>query len=157
MLFQELDLEAVSRSLGSDYVLLMRGHNYNLREGAITTNSAAVIDVTRYPEINDLILAADAAVLDYSSLRFDWALTGKPMLFFVPDLAQYLSQRASLFDYGPTAPGPMLSTTSDVVAALRDLESVSADYAPALKEFNSSFNRLNDGHATQRVVDAFFG
>ena len=47
-----------------------------------------MIDVTTYPEINDLILASDAAVLDYSSLRFDFALTGRPMLFLVPDLAR---------------------------------------------------------------------
>jgi CDP-glycerol glycerophosphotransferase len=116
-----------------------------------------VVDVTRYPEITDLILAADVAVLDYSSLRFDWVLTGKPVLFFVPDLADYLSARTALFEYGPTAPGPLLSTTGEVVDAILDLDSVSMDYAQARIDFNRRFNALHDGHATQRVVDSFFG
>jgi CDP-glycerol glycerophosphotransferase (TagB/SpsB family) len=41
-----------------------------------------VWDVSDYPEINDLLLAADVAVLDYSSVRFDWLITGKPVVFF---------------------------------------------------------------------------
>ena len=59
-----------------------------------------VLDVTDYPEINDLILAADVAVLDYSSLRFDFGLTGKPMIFLVPDLDFYTGgARGFLYDY----------------------------------------------------------
>ena len=83
--------------------------------GAGQSDRAGILDVTRYPEINDLILAADVAVLDYSSLRFDWLLTGKPLLFFVPDLEDYLAQRTALFDFGPTAPGPLLRTTDEVI------------------------------------------
>ena len=45
-----------------------------------------MLDVTGHPEVNDLVLASDVAVLDYSSLRFDYAQTGKPMVFLVPDL-----------------------------------------------------------------------
>lgn len=155
-LFDELDLNYLARQLGDDFALLLRGHNYNLREGS-AGSSASVLDVSSYPEINDLILAADAAILDYSSLRFDWMLTGKPVLFFVPDLANYLSARTVLFEYGPTAPGPMLTTTEEVVEALLDLSSITTEYAAAREAFNLEFQTLHDGHATQRVVDRFFG
>lgn len=154
--FDELDVPALSAALGPDYVVLLRGHNYVLRHGAINTESAAVVDVTRYPEINDLVIAADVAILDYSSLRFDWALTEKPVLFFVPDITDYLSQRTALFEYGPTAPGPLLSSTAEVAAALQDLDTVSAEFSQARKDFNERFNELHDGKASQRVVDAFF-
>ena len=155
-LFNALDLDALTEQLGDRFVLLLRGHNYNLREGAAAT-SALVIDVSSYPEVNDLILAADVAVLDYSSLRFDWLLTDKPVVFFVPDLEDYLSARRALFDYEPTAPGPLLRSTEEVVAALRDLPAVDTEFAAARKVFNETFNQLHDGHATERVVDAFFG
>jgi CDP-glycerol glycerophosphotransferase len=115
-----------------------------------------VWDVSAYPEINDLLLAADVAVLDYSSIRFDWLITGKPVMFFVPDLENYLSSRRVLFDYAPTAPGPLLSTTTEVAEALLDLGSVVSQYASARELFNKEFNRLHDGHASERVVDAFF-
>ncbi len=115
-----------------------------------------VLDVTSYPEINDLILAADVAILGYSSLRFDWLITEKPVVFFVPDLEDYLSARTVLFDYRSSAPGSLLRSTADVVTALRDLPAVSTDYASARRAFNATFNGLHDGKAAKRVVDAFF-
>ena len=62
-----------ARALGPDYVILLRGHRFH----ELPRYGAHVVDVTGYPEINDLILASDAAVLDYSSLRFDFAVTGQ--------------------------------------------------------------------------------
>lgn len=155
--FDALQLDELAEALGPDHVLLLRGHNFNMRQGVPQPSHSQIVDVTRYPEITDLILAADVAILDYSSLRFDWVLTGKPVLFFVPDLADYLSARTALFEYGPTAPGPLLSTTAEVIEAVQNLESVSKDYAGARESFNSRFNRLHDGGCAARVVDAFFG
>ena len=80
------------------------------------------MDVTDYPEVSDLYLAADAAVVDYSSLRFDFGVTGKPMIFHVPDLQRYQDTRGWLFDFEPTAPGPLVDTTAEVVDQLRDLD-----------------------------------
>jgi CDP-glycerol glycerophosphotransferase len=154
-MFDGLDLEQLAEELGDSYAVLLRGHNYNLREG-LSPISGHVWDVSAYPEINDLLLAADVAVLDYSSIRFDWLITGKPVMFFVPDLENYLSSRRVLFDYAPTAPGPLLSTTTEVAEALLDLGSVVSKYAAARDLFNKEFNRLHDGHAAERVVDAFF-
>lgn len=153
-----LDPVEASRELGDDYVLLMRGHGYNSRTDQRTARSARVIDVTDYPQINDLVLASDVAVLDYSSLRFDYALTGKPMLFLVPDLDTYgADTRGFLFPYDGTAPGPYLSTTADVVETLRDLDGVTARHRDAYESFNKTYNYLHDGAAAQRVAQAFFG
>jgi CDP-glycerol glycerophosphotransferase len=97
-------------------------------------------------------------VLDYSSLRFDYALTEKPMLFFVPDLETYRAQsRGFLFDYEPTAPGPLLQTLPELVAAIHGLQRITAEHPPAYRAFNDRFNQNQDGHAAARVVDAFFG
>ncbi|MFF2370068.1 CDP-glycerol glycerophosphotransferase family protein [Agromyces sp. NPDC058110] len=51
-----------------------------------------MIDVTDHPDVDDLMLASDAAVLDYSSRRFDYALTDKPMVFFTPDRERSLTE-----------------------------------------------------------------
>ena len=154
-LFDGLDLDALAQRLGERYAVLLRGHNYNLREGHPPITDR-VWDVSSYPEINDLLLAADVAVLDYSSIRFDWLLTGKPVVFFVPDLEDYLSSRNVLFDFPSTAPGPLLATTTEVAEALLDLGSVVSEYAAARELFNKEFNRLHDGRATERVINAFF-
>ena len=157
-LFDGLDLERLAEALGPDHTVLLRGHTYNLADAGTTRSSRrpGVLDVTGYPEVNDLILAADVAVLDYSSLRFDWLLTGKPLLFFVPDLEQYLTRWPVLYDFVETAPGPLLRSTHEVVAALRDLPSVEQEYADARAAADRRFNALHDGHASARVVTAFF-
>jgi CDP-glycerol glycerophosphotransferase len=113
-----------------------------------------VVDVTDYPEVADLYLAADAAVVDYSSLRFDFGVTGKPMIFHVPDLQRYRDTRGWLFDFEPTAPGPLLDTTDEVVDALLDLDAVRTKYAEAYQRFRDDYLDMEDGRAGARFVDA---
>lgn len=155
----ELDLAAAARALGGDHVLLVRGHRFHAKASATAGKGhARVVDVTGYPEVNHLILAADAAVLDYSSMRFDFALTGRPMVFLVPDLERYTGGvRGFLYDFEPTAPGPHVRTTAEVVAALRDLDATAAAHREAYEQLNRTYNSRNDGHAAARVVDAVWG
>jgi CDP-glycerol glycerophosphotransferase (TagB/SpsB family) len=149
-----LDVEKAAAALGDDYVLLLRGHRFHASSPPF---GSRVVDVTTYPDVNDLILAADAAVLDYSSMRFDFALTGRPMVFLVPDLDDYGSRtRGFLWDFGETAPGPWVRDTAGVVAELRDLDALAAQWAEPLAAFNARYNALNDGHAAERVVADFF-
>jgi CDP-glycerol glycerophosphotransferase len=150
-----LDVSEFSRSVGPDTVLLVRGHAMNARVADRTARSGNVVDVTDHPEITDLVLASDAAVLDYSSLRFDYALTGKPMIFLVPDLELYKEKaRGWLFDYEPTAPGPLVPSTSGVTEALKDLPALVANHAEARAEFRRNYLTLEDGRASERLVDA---
>lgn len=151
-----LDVVAASRRLGPEYVLLMRGHRFHGPSEELA-GGAQLIDVTDYPEINHLILASDAAVLDYSSLRFDFALTGRPMLFLVPDLATYTGGvRGFLYPFEESAPGPLLDTADEVIARLRDLDGLSQEYAAAQAAFHERFNYLQDGRSAEKVVAAFF-
>jgi CDP-glycerol glycerophosphotransferase (TagB/SpsB family) len=149
-----LAVEEAAAALGDDFVLLLRGHRFH---ASTAPAGSRVLDVTSYPDVNDLILAADVAVLDYSSMRFDFALTGRPMIFLVPDLDDYGSRtRGFLWDFGETAPGPWVADTTGVVAQLRDLDGLASRWGPAIADFNARYNPLNDGHAAERVVTEFF-
>jgi len=150
------DFDKAARQLGEGFVVLARGHAFNARSRRRTGTFQNIIDVTDYPEVSDLYLAADAAVVDYSSLRFDFAVTGKPMIFQVPDLQRYKDTRGWLFDFEPTAPGPLVDTTDEVVKHLRDLDSVRTRYAEEYGRFRTTYLDLEDGHAGQRFVDAVF-
>ena len=156
-LVRHLDVESASALLGNEFVLLARGHRFHMAAGR-SPRSARLVDVTDYPEVNDLILAADAAVLDYSSLRFDFALTGRPMVFLVPDLASYTGGvRGFLHPFEESAPGPLLEDAEEVVVALQNLAGLVQRYAEAYTRFNATFNHQQDGRAAQRVVRRFFG
>ena len=151
-----LDLETSSKALGDDFVLLMRGHRFHPGQRR-SAEKARLIDVTDYPEINDLILASDVAVLDYSSLRFDFALT-------------------ETADAVPGArPGPLRRRRSRLPLPLRGLRArpagaarrpcggaaprprrVREEYRAAYERFNQTYNYLQDGRSAEHVVAAFF-
>ncbi|MBB6627440.1 CDP-glycerol glycerophosphotransferase family protein [Nocardioides sp. KIGAM211] len=151
-----LDFARFHERLGDDVVLLIRGHAFNARTLRRAGRVDGCVDVTDYPEISDLYLAADAAIVDYSSLRFDFGVTGKPMIFQVPDLQRYQDTRGWLFDFEPTAPGPLVSTTDEVVDCLLDLDRVRAEHAAAYDLFRQDYLDLEDGRAGARFVDAVF-
>jgi len=148
------DFDQVAEEFGEEVIVLTRGHAFHARTRQRIGTSGTTIDVTDYPEVSDLYLATDAAVVDYSSLRFDFGVTGKPMIFLVPDLQRYVETRGWLFDFEPTAPGPLVSTTAEVIDHLRDLRALQEKYAGDYAIFRTTFLDLEDGHAAERFVDA---
>ena len=93
-------------------------------------------------------------VTDYSSAMFDFAITGKPLLFFTYDLPHYREKvRGLYFELGQTAPGPVLERQEDLADALLDLSEVQRRYHRRYGRFQHRFGRLADGRATERVLD----
>ncbi|QDQ16358.1 glycosyltransferase [Streptomyces spectabilis] len=148
-----LDFRAVERALGDDHVLLVRKHP--LTSGRLPGARAPFVrDVSAHPRAAELLLVADVLVTDYSSLMFDFAHTGRPMLFHAYDLEHYRDTvRGFYLDFETRAPGPLLASTADVVAALRDLDTVTARHAPAYASFREEYCDLDDGRAAARVAE----
>jgi len=122
------------------------------------TRPGFVLNVTGYPSMAELCLVSDVLITDYSSVMFDFAPTGKPMLFFTYDLEAYRDRlRGFYFDFEAEAPGPLLATSAEVLAALGDTGAVAARYADAYRAFTTRFCPLDDGKAAARACDAIFG
>jgi CDP-glycerol glycerophosphotransferase len=153
----QLDLEQARKALGEDHVLLVRPHAHVV-EPVEGTGDGFVWDVGSYPDIQDLYLISDVLITDYSSVMFDYAITGRPIIFFTYDLEHYRDQlRGFYFDFEGTAPGPLVGTSEELIAALRDLDPITAEYAPAYAAFRETFCDLDDGTASVRVVDRMLG
>lgn len=147
-----LDLDAAERAIGADHVLLIRRHYL---VGGTVPGSDFVRDVTRHPDVSELLLISDVLVTDYSSLMFDFAQTGRPMLFHTYDLDHYRDTlRGFYFDFEAQAPGPLLAAGDEVIEALRDPRAATAAYADAYDRFREVFCDLDDGRAAAGVVDA---
>ena len=101
---------------------------------------------------------SDVLVTDYSSAMFDYAVTGRPILLFTYDLAEYRDDlRGFYFDLEAEAPGPLLGSSAEVFGAIRDVDSVAASYRDAYQRFAARFSSLDDGKAGARVCDRLFG
>jgi CDP-glycerol glycerophosphotransferase len=144
-----LDLARVQQALGPDVVVLLRLHHW-VAAGITETHGA--IDVSSHPDIRDLYLAADALVTDYSSCMFDFAVTGKPIVLFVPDLEHYSETlRGFYFDIVEQTPGPLCRDSDGLIAVLGDLEGTRTP--DAYRAFAERYVPWDDGGSGDRVVD----
>jgi len=152
-----LDLERAWRDLGQDHVFLIRGHHHMADDVPAGMRAGFAVNVTSYPDITELFLVSDVLVTDYSSAMFDYAVTGRPILFFVYDLAEYRdSLRGFYFDFEAEAPGPLLASSAEVIDTLKDIDAVSVSYRDAYQRFAARFCSLDDGKAAARVCDRLF-
>ena len=152
----QIDLDRLREAVGSETVVLIRKH-HRVAEVIAGAGNGFVRDVSSYPDGTELLLAADVLVTDYSSLMFDFANTGRPMIFFTYDLDAFRDQVRGLYlDLGVEAPGPLAHTTDELAAALNDIESIRADYAERYRKFAGTYCALDDGGAAARVVDRLF-
>jgi CDP-glycerol glycerophosphotransferase len=153
-----LDLEQAWRELGEDHVFLIRGHHHTADDVPAGMRPGFAVNVTAYPDITELYLVSDVLVTDYSSAMFDFAVTGRPILFFTYDLAEYRdSLRGFYFDFEAEAPGPLLASSAEVIDAVRGIDAVAASYRDAYQRFAARFCSLDDGKAGARTCDRLFG
>ncbi len=152
-----LNLEELSERLGPTFTFLQRGHVRTLELSAGVRHDN-VIDVSTYPQINDLYLASDLLITDYSSMMFDYSVTRRPMIFYTPDIDEYTDPkvRGVYFDLEEIAPGPVVRSPGDVIDLLGSIDSWVPTYEERYKEWSSRFNHADDGHAAERAVDALF-
>jgi len=152
-----LDLERAWQVLGPDHVLLIRGHHHLANDVQAGARRDFALNVTGYPDISELFLISDVLITDYSSVMFDFAVTGRPMLFFTYDLEQYRDQlRGFYFDFEAEAPGPLLATSEEVLAAAGNADQLADGYSSAYQRFAAKYCPLDDGKAGARICDRLF-
>ena len=152
-----LDVAAFTDALGPGYVTLIRGHSRTLLPGR-DISAENVIDVTTYADVTELFLVADVLVTDYSSVMFDFSVTGKPIFFFAPDLEHYREQlRGFYFDLDALAPGPVVQQPEELVQLVLARDEVRGRYAEKYRAWRTEFNPRDDGGSAARVVQRLLG
>ncbi|GGX65917.1 glycosyl transferase [Streptomyces minutiscleroticus] len=152
------DLELIATGLPADHVLAVRLHPSLARspERGLALRDLAlaglVRDVTDEPSVEDLMLASDALVTDYSSLMFDYALLDRPVVVHAYDWDTYRAGRGTYFDVTAFPPGHVTREDAELAklfasGAWRDGESARLRAA-----FRERFCVYDDGHAAERVV-----
>jgi CDP-glycerol glycerophosphotransferase len=148
-----LDLARFADGLGDQVVVMARLHYFHdehplLRE---LHDAGRIRDVASHPSIEELCLAADILVTDYSSIMFDYAVLDRPIAIHAPDWEVYREQRGTYFDLLTEGPGPVARTDDELLELVR-----SGKERPD-PGFRERFCSLEDGHAADRVIAAVLG
>jgi CDP-glycerol glycerophosphotransferase len=148
-----LDVEDLARRLGPDHVILVRAHYFHVRAGrSAVVGMGRVIDVSGYPVVEELYLASDVLITDYSSLMFDFAVLDRPIVVFAPDWDAYRLVRGVYFDLMAEPPGAVATTYPDLLDVFRTRAYADDRAAKARLTFRQRFCYLDDGGAAERVV-----
>ena len=146
-----LDIPAMKRALGDEYVLLIKHHPFVKQPPVVPEDCADfAMDVTKSLEIDQLLCVSDVCISDYSSLIFEYSLFERPMIFFAYDLDDYFDWRGFYYNYDELTPGPVVKETEEIIDYIRHLDA-RFDQAQ-VHAFKEKFMSSCDGHATDRIM-----
>ncbi|MEU1460985.1 CDP-glycerol glycerophosphotransferase family protein [Streptomyces sp. NPDC005727] len=154
-----LDLAALADRLGDNTVLLVRAHYFYGGAASPLTGlrrSGRIIDVSSYDPVEELCLAADALVTDYSSIMFDYANLDRPIVIHADDWETYRTTRGVYFDLMADHPGQVARTQEELTEILTSGAWRDESAAKARAAFRRRFCEYDDGRAAERVVRRVF-
>ena len=150
----KLNLAKMKRVLGDHYVFILRTHYFVTNQLNLSAYGNFVFNESGYDDISELYLISDLLITDYSSVFFDYANLRRPILYFAYDYAQYSGVlRGFYLDMKRDLPGPILTTSDQVLSAILNIRSVEQKYRSRYRAFNRRFNSWDDGHAAKRAVN----
>lgn len=146
-------LDAMARIRDLDCHPLFRGHA--MVSGSLEKTALHDFLVPDDLDTNDLLSIVDVLITDYSSIFFDFMATGKPIVYFAYDLAEYSADRGLYFDL-KAMPGRIATDAESLKEEV--IRALAMDTGPDQKyqEGMAAFCKLEDGYSAQRTVDFFF-
>ena len=142
-------LEGLQKALPEEYYLGLRLHPFIAEACLGLKLLPRVCQMSFETDLNSLLMASDVLISDYSSIIFEYCLTGRPMVFYAYDLKEFSDHGRGFYsDYQAYVPGPVTATAEETAAVIRenrfDMEVISTFR-------NNHFSYL-DGKATERLL-----
>ncbi|MCQ4203849.1 CDP-glycerol glycerophosphotransferase family protein [Streptomyces coelicoflavus] len=157
-LVERLDVARLAADLGEQHTLLVRLHP-SLATGPARGlglselhRRGVVVDVTDEPHVEDLMLASDLLITDYSALMFDYVLLDRPVLIHADDWGPYAATRGAYFDITEEAPGHVSRSYRELTWLLASGAWRDEEAARLRAAFRARYCEYEDGRAAERVV-----
>ena len=146
--------EKWQKMLGEKTVVLIRAHYEAVQSMVLPDDQDGIRDVSDYESLNELMIASDVLVSDYSSVFFDYSILEKPMVCFAYDYERYQAARGMYFDIRKWLPGGSI-TEDELLKLLKSLEEQSAYEAAAVQtvRFKQAFVE-SSGSGVENVLNA---
>ena len=143
--------EALSQKFGGEYVVITRLHPLILDlKYDFLMNFDDIIDATDYSDMQELLVSTDVLITDYSSCIYDFMLSRKPGFIFATDVKKYDNTRGLYYPLTST-PFPVASTNDELVEKIKNFDE--EVYKKDVEEFLKEKGCIDDGHASERVVE----
>lgn len=146
--------EALEKKFGGTWYVFLRLHPQlaaQFNDMPISEKTEHMIDVSQADDMNELLTASDVLVTDYSSTAFDAVIMYMPVFLYADDIDEYTRERGSLMWDMDKLPFPVAKTNDELSENIRKFDEDS--YKIEIDKFAKKHGILEDGHASERVVD----
>lgn len=144
-------LAACEKRFGGQWAALLRLHPNAaaLSKGLFPYDGKQIIDATAYPDMQELLIACDLLITDYSSSMFDYALSGKPCIQFALDIETYKKDRGFYFPLDEL-PFPMARSNEELCRIIAGFDETTQ--RQRWDAFAAENGFCEDGHAAERCA-----
>lgn len=145
-------ISAMNKKFNHDYVFVLRLHpkfvdlKYQVLQKDV---EGLIVDATDYSDMQELLVASDVVITDYSSCIYDFMLSYKPGFIFATDIKNYDNTRGLYYPLTST-PFPVAENNDEMVKNIENFDY--EKYKKEVKEFLDGKGCIDDGHASKRVV-----
>jgi len=146
----QLLLTSLQEQTKEPWVFLIRLHPNIADKSNLLSYSESIINASNYNDMQELMLASDMLITDYSDCMYEFALMNKPVFLYANDHAQYSKERGFYFDLF-SMPFPCAVTNSELADAILHFDS--ANYVQSLEAFFQKVGVIRNGDASKKVVD----
>lgn len=148
------DMQTLVKRVGDQYNFLIKVHPFLYKEAVKYPEIQAHL-VPDYFDTNELLVAIDVLITDYSSIFFDFLVTNKPILFYTWDLDVYSEERGQYLRHDEL-PGPMLFNIRELAEAIENIDDIQTSFQEKYEKAKQRFTSHDDGNVTERVVSYIF-
>lgn len=141
------------KELGEEYIVLFRAHHQTTKVLGVQYDEF-VRDASSYPAVNDLMIASDMLITDYSAIAFDYSILCRPIFCYAYDYETYLAERGTYFSIDEKYPNKSCRTEDELLGRIKSI-----DYEKECsntQRFRDEFIQYGIG-ATEACVKAEFG
>ena len=103
-------------------------------------------------DTDELLSVTDVLVSDYSSIFFDFLLTDRPIIFYIPDIESYREYRGVYFGLHEL-PGPYSGDMGDIAEWINRAGTLRSEYGSAYDKMKTWSCEFDDGKVTEKVMD----
>ena len=146
------ELEALLARINARFFFKM----HPMDETQTPVGSDRIVKLPQETDVYELLAHTDALISDYSSIIFDYMLVDRPIVYYTPDLEDFVSGSRSLnFDPADVAVGPMCSNFEELCAALEGIATgQSNDYSVRRRAIMPRLHQYTDANSSARVLRA---
>lgn len=146
---EKFDVDKVLDVLGDDWGVVIKLHPYLKENFACNQNHKNQFAVCNDWDVNDVLIATDFLVTDYSSVIFEAALLDKPMAFLAFDAEEFANKRDSFLEFSGFVPAKVVETDLQVanIAKNDDVD------MKKIADFKDRAFGHNSGKACQNVLE----